>query len=576
MKRPGFIASLIVSTALLFSQLASGTAFAADVIAHGAGDFEGYTTTNSVEALEASIAAGYKLIELDMDLSADGEIIMIHDWDRTAEHYFGQTFDKKLRRSEFEELKINGRFTPLTFDRLMEILDEADRDPATAGVRIVTDTKGSNTDLLKAIAKKYPYSKNRIIPQIYSYGEFGYAKLMGFPDVILTTYRMDVATEQPVIDFVKNNGLYALTVSAGHEELWRAAARQGVKTYCHPVDTFEEAEALLEEGVAGVYSGVLLKEDFDEPTRSYYIMMPADGQESASGGAGGWVKLTDCLIPGEAGVAAATKDIVALPVNGLKQNEYRIYTLDGARLNDEVLKNASYGTHDLTVEIYALDANGVGHPAGITAGAILRKGTDGLRLFDARYLYRADRPAESVPFAELAEEAALKKNIRVSDEQYEILANSFIVMAGESFYYDRGEEKRFMVGSDYIEPQKSATGKTLIPLADAAKILGGSAAMDKDRQLVITGTDTAQTYAAPGSYSARRGDQTAYFDSPAVIFRNKAEVCAELLAFALNRKYIERDSICIFVPDGVQLSPRDQEILPLAAKGIFETAAADK
>lgn len=64
------------------------------VIAHGGGDYKGYETSNSVDAVKNSIKNGYKMIELDMDISSDNHIVMIHDWDRTTKNYFGTTFEK--------------------------------------------------------------------------------------------------------------------------------------------------------------------------------------------------------------------------------------------------------------------------------------------------------------------------------------------------------------------------------------------------------------------------------------------------------------------------------------------------
>ena len=129
------------------------------VIAHGGGSYKGYETTNSVEALNNAIANGYKIIELDMELSSDHKIIMLHDWDRTAMHYFGTSFPKKLSQSQFMNLSVYGELEVLTFDKLAKILEK------NQDIRIVTDTKGDNAELLTAISEKYPDLVNRFIPK---------------------------------------------------------------------------------------------------------------------------------------------------------------------------------------------------------------------------------------------------------------------------------------------------------------------------------------------------------------------------------------------------------------------------
>ena len=80
-----FILILIQITPVFADDTAAANLYE-KVIAHGGGAYKGYETTNSVEALNHSIRSGYKYIELDMDLSADDRIIMLHDWDRTAQH----------------------------------------------------------------------------------------------------------------------------------------------------------------------------------------------------------------------------------------------------------------------------------------------------------------------------------------------------------------------------------------------------------------------------------------------------------------------------------------------------------
>lgn len=93
------------------------------LIAHGGGIGE-YTYTNSLEAVEDSLAKGLLFIELDLVETSDGRIIAAHDW----KHFktlcrCSQVDDSPLKFEEARTLKIRGKFNVLTdgdISRLME------------------------------------------------------------------------------------------------------------------------------------------------------------------------------------------------------------------------------------------------------------------------------------------------------------------------------------------------------------------------------------------------------------------------------------------------------------------------
>ena len=124
--------ALILSIIIIINLFDTTISFAATkqekhyerVIAHGGGGYEGYETTNSVQAINNSIKNGYKIIELDMDFSSDDKIIMLHDWDKTIDYYIGTSFERKITESQLLNLSIHGKLEVMTFDKLTKILDE--------------------------------------------------------------------------------------------------------------------------------------------------------------------------------------------------------------------------------------------------------------------------------------------------------------------------------------------------------------------------------------------------------------------------------------------------------------------
>jgi len=76
---------------------------------------------------------------------------------------------------------------------------------------IITDIKNDNLAALKLISKTAAKQKSQIIPQIYNLNEFVPVTQLGFKDIILTLYRMNLADEK-VIEFAVSNKIFAVTM----------------------------------------------------------------------------------------------------------------------------------------------------------------------------------------------------------------------------------------------------------------------------------------------------------------------------------------------------------------------------
>lgn len=110
-------------------------------IAHAGGgvikDGKSYSYTNSRQALLQSISEGFKFIELDLVLDADGEIFAAHDY----AHFYritGANLDENASqmppsKAYIKNAKIHGIFDTLSLDDINEIF------LANPGVYLVTD-----------------------------------------------------------------------------------------------------------------------------------------------------------------------------------------------------------------------------------------------------------------------------------------------------------------------------------------------------------------------------------------------------------------------------------------------------
>ena len=488
------------------------------VIAHGGGAYKGYETTNSVEALNSSIASGYKIIELDMELSSDGKIIMLHDWDRTAKDYYGAVFPKKLSQSQFMQLSVYGKFEVLTFDKLAAILKEH------PDVRIVTDCKGDNLSLLALIAEQYPDFGSRFIPQIYDFDQWDKVRELGYKDIILTLYAMADPDPDQILAFVKDHETYAVTMPdyIAVRGICKTLSDQGVVVYVHPVSEYEDARKFMGQGAYGVYTGSLLPEEFAGVEKDYYLTAPGPG--------GSVIKLTDSRIG----------DWTELSLHGQKPGDTVLYFLDGSVKNAEGsdFSDLAPGKHKLTVKI----TNGK-ETLG-TLNYFLWKDSGSLRAVHKKYEYRIDGIKQEKGLQAAMEEA------HISGQVKEILENSLIAKARDSSYYSNGILKTYMNGEELL-PVQLAGWRPLLPLADTARELGASSVtMGEAKDLTVV-YNAEKIKVIANSAAVRKGFQVTWLNDPVTVYLDKAMAGGEFYRYMTGRNYYVEDERIIILPAGV-------------------------
>ena len=124
-------------------------------IAHGGGIGQ-FTYTNSREAIEDSLAKGFKFVELDLIETTDYHIVAAHDWG-TLSKDLGLKTSGPQAKDDISELKIKGIWSPVFGDDIKRILDK------NPDLFLVTD-KIRN---FKLLLKEIPYP-DRMIVEVFS------------------------------------------------------------------------------------------------------------------------------------------------------------------------------------------------------------------------------------------------------------------------------------------------------------------------------------------------------------------------------------------------------------------------
>lgn len=507
------------------------------MIAHGGGTVQGFDTSSSVDAVMHSIKNGFKLIELDMEFSYDDKIIMLHDWDRTVTTYLGRKFDNKLTQDQFDDQLICGKFEPLTFDKLTKILDK------NLQVRVVTDTKGDNIKLLTIIAEKYPAYVDRMIPQIYNYSEFEKISELGYKDIILTLYKQDTIDYNNLLSFVKNNGIYAVTIGKNYwvKGLPQKLKDDGIIVYTHPVYTVEEAEEQFCKGAYGVYSSTLIPSEIEGYESKYYLMQAnEDGKK---------VKLTDEYLKQNA--------VRTIKIHGDMYNKGLKYKLDGKNLEQALLEieDSPSEEHELTIEIWEMSETSVkkaSHQLYIMK-YVLTKNEGQVRILDKKYDYRLKSLRKLPKFDEVMSLGQKNKSSEDID-MVKILSQSFIAKAGEYYYFNNARSGRYSVGDELMSPQKSIGGNVIVPLAETVKRLGASnITMDSGRYVYIAMNDV-KTISQVNSKFVRKDAYNARISEPISLYRSKAMAGGEVISVAADRNFIDENGLLIILPQNCKIS----------------------
>ncbi len=225
-------------------------------VAHAGGGIENQTYTNSVEALNLNYDLGFRYFEIDFSWTKDGELVAIHDWEESLKRRFHlPKYQGVLTKNEFLQLTPRNGLTQLT---ISQVLDWA-REKGDA--YIITDIKDENVKALEKLIRERREFIGYVIPQVYSYAEYEKAEALGYDDIILTLYRMELDPYQ-LVSFSSKKKPFAITM---HWRLAQMGMAKMIKpwnifVYAHTVNDPHLFTELQELGVNGIYTDFLVPE----------------------------------------------------------------------------------------------------------------------------------------------------------------------------------------------------------------------------------------------------------------------------------------------------------------------------
>jgi glycerophosphoryl diester phosphodiesterase len=220
------------------------------------------TYTNSKEAVELNYVKGHRVFEIDFNLTSDNCLAAVHDWEHGASITGSRFSDDIPTLEEWKRKKIFGKYTTMDINDVVELMN------VYKDIFIVTDTNSTNPgtvlaefkEIYNAAEKVDLQIMNRIVPQIYHPEMLGVVKsVYDFPSIIYTLYQSP-QTDDEVLEFIKDNeDIHVLTMRPERASVMFIENLTSLNklVYCHTINKFNEAAALLNNNVYGLYTDYL-------------------------------------------------------------------------------------------------------------------------------------------------------------------------------------------------------------------------------------------------------------------------------------------------------------------------------
>lgn len=513
-------------------------------IAHGCGAIQGDTVTNTQEALEQAIANGYQYIEVDMAFTTDGKIAMIHDWESSASYYLGLGQNKAVPFEQYQKCKVMNKYTPLTLDRLAEILHKH------PDVHIITDTKEDNIAILTSIQKQYPDLVQQMIPQIYQYEEYSAVKKLGYSQIILTLYKMTSERNGVrIAEFVKENDIYAVTMSIDltNSGLAKTLQSYGIAVYMHTVNRLQQTVQALNAGAYGVYTDTLLPEEVTYPSWQYYLARSTDDNQQLA--------------------IEVQQDELRFNMRSSNQKGSVAYYIGEQLLVkgdiNQILKvdfsKIATGQHTVSARIF----DGSGQQVS-TKKYLIWKDQSCALLLAPQCQYILDQ------FSSLGDFSGALENQTANVQN--IASKSFFVKRGSAVYYNEGRTGLYLSGNTLLPAiAADSQGNIYTSMYDTVIALGATNAylsnitkamdikyQEKDYQVSVEGITKGYKQNIP------------VLKTKVQLYRNRAMADGRLYQELTGRNYIQQNGYLIILPQGAAVNEFQQQALVEIAKQLYE------
>ncbi len=220
-------------------------------IAHAGGEIHGLAYTNSLEALNFSYSRGFRYFEVDLNLTTDGQIVLLHDWDNMPGYLFNSKSGQRTL-AEFMHLKMIRSMHQLSLGGFAGWLTS---HPDST---VVLHTKVESLAVLSHISERYPKLRRQMIPYVLDAEQYNQVRNLGFTQIMLLGGEL-TPTDEDIVALATTRHLFAVAIphSRAKTDLTISLNARGVKTYAWTVNDEASRDSLRQNRAFGLLTDFL-------------------------------------------------------------------------------------------------------------------------------------------------------------------------------------------------------------------------------------------------------------------------------------------------------------------------------
>lgn len=228
------------------------------LIYHACGAVDGLNYTNSREALEETLSAGHRLVEVDFRFTLDEHLVCVHEW------YDLKGIKDCCYLDVFLGTKIMGEYTPMTAEDIVQYMIQY------PDLYIIVDTKeygiaGVVAELINLCGYDSSVAE-RFIIQCYTRGDKAkITDVYPFPEenFLFSVYKFGSNRVDSILQICQDEGISVVAVHNGRwsEETMARFLDAGCIVFEHTVNEVSLVETSLKKGVYGFYTDSLQQDE---------------------------------------------------------------------------------------------------------------------------------------------------------------------------------------------------------------------------------------------------------------------------------------------------------------------------
>ena len=243
-----------------------------NIITHALGGLDGYTYLNSRESFINHYDKGCRFFEVDLSQTSDGVWVCRHNWKKPMGQWEG---DKKkvLSAEEFLNTPIYGKYTPMSFEDLLKLLDEypdafVTIDSKQYSVRNYQRTLEDYAQYREiAINAGLEHTLGQIIPELYNSAMYsGTTLVYKFPAYLYSLWQeYSIEELNDIADFCQANQIQAVSLYCEYwsEDVQKIFDERDILVYIYTINDEEKAREYVKAGAKGVCTDTLISENLE-------------------------------------------------------------------------------------------------------------------------------------------------------------------------------------------------------------------------------------------------------------------------------------------------------------------------